>query len=102
MAVFRFDGRTGITGLRVGSRLWFVQCLGFGLIVAGAVVDAVYHAWWSGRSDLDRIGLLGHLVTLAGMVLVMVTVIGAGLRRRPSIHRTKGEHHVARRRPSAS
>ena len=95
MAYFR-DGQTGITGLRVGSRLWVVQCLGFGLIVAGAVIDAVYHGWWSGRSDLDRLGLAGHLVTLAGMLLVMAAVIGAGLRRPASIHRQKGQEHVPR------
>jgi hypothetical protein len=87
MASFRTDGRTGITGLRVGSPLWFAQCLGFALIAVGAAVDGVYHAWWSGRSDLDRLGLLGHLVTLAGMLLVMATIIATGLRRPGSIHR---------------
>lgn len=87
MASFRTQGRTGITGLRVGSRLWFAQCLGFALIVVGVVVDVVYHAWWSGRSDLDRLGLLGHLITLAGMLLVMATIIATGLRRPASTHR---------------
>ena len=101
MASFR-DGRTGITGLRVGSRPWVMQCLGFGLIVAGAVVDAVYHAWWSSRPEFDRLGLAGHLVTLAGMLFVMAAVIAAGLRRPASIHREKGEEHAARQRPSAS
>jgi len=81
MTCFREDvGRPGHTGAVPGTAAWFVQALGFGLIVAGALVDAAYHLWWSGDERHAGIGLLGHVITLAGMVVTVAAVVGAGLR----------------------
>jgi hypothetical protein len=55
---------------------------GFVIVLVGGVVDTTYH--------LDRTGLMawaglaGHLVTLAGMVVAVVGVVGVGLRHRHS------------------
>ena len=88
-----------MTGLRVGSPLWLAQWLGFGLVLAGLGVDVAYHLWWTGRPHLSGFGLLGHVVTLAGMLVTTSTVIAAGLRRPAASPSPKGEQH-ARRRPS--
>jgi membrane protein implicated in regulation of membrane protease activity len=101
MAVFREDGRPGLTGAVPGSPAWFVQAVGLGLIVAGALVDAGYHLWWSGDARHAGIGLLGHLITLAGMVVTIAAVVHAGVR---SSHRRslKGDFDASGRSPSAS
>jgi hypothetical protein len=54
--------------------------LGAALIVAGALIDTAYHLWWSGDDRHAGVGLLGHLVTLAGMVVTMAAVMATGLR----------------------
>jgi len=91
MASFRKAGRTGRAGVD----------LGFVLIAAGVLVDVAYHLWWSGDEQHARLGLLGHTVTLVGMVVTMAGVVAAGLRSssRPS---PKGEPDAARRGTSAT
>lgn len=79
-----------------------IQYTGVALVLAGFGVDAGYHLWWSGSPGLDGIGLVGHLVTLAGMVLTMLAVVAAGLHRPAGPSRPKGELDDACRRPSAA
>jgi hypothetical protein len=54
--------------------------LGFALIAVGALIDVAYHLWWSGDDRRGGLGLLGHVVTLAGMVIAMAGVVATGLR----------------------
>ncbi len=57
---------------------------GFVIVLLGGVVDTTYHLG-PGRTGLMAwAGLAGHLVTLAGMVVAVVGVIGVGLRHRHS------------------
>jgi hypothetical protein len=74
--------------------------LGFALIAVGALVDTAYHVLWAGDDQHAGVGLLGHLITLAGMVVTIAAVVAMGLRTsaRQSL---KGDPH-ARRSPSAS
>jgi len=58
-----------------------VRC-GFVLVVAGGVVDTTYHLAPQWLAQSGWAGLAGHLVTLTGMVIVMVGVLGVGLRSR--------------------
>ena len=75
----------GRTGLEVGSPIGCILSIGLLLILAGAAVDTGYHIWWIKESRFGDVGLAGHLVTLAGMVVTMVGVLARGLRRpRPS------------------
>jgi len=75
--------------------------LGFAVIAVGTLIDVAYHLWWSAGDRYAGLGLLGHLVTLAGMVLTMVGLVAAGLRS-PARQPLKGEFDAARRGPSAS
>ena len=96
MSSFRTKRRAGRTGLAIGTVPWFVQELGLALIAVGALIDGAYHVWWSSDARRAGLGLLGHVVTLVGMVVTMVVVVTAGLRssaNRP----TKGEQHAGRR-----
>jgi len=55
---------------------------GFALVIVGGLVDATYHLS-ALRPGLDSVaGLVGHLITLLGMVIVMVGVFAVGLRNR--------------------
>lgn len=55
---------------------------GFVVVLAGAVVDTVYHVV-PRESDLAAWGgLAGHLVTFVGMVIVMAGVVGVALKNR--------------------
>jgi hypothetical protein len=76
--------------------------LGFALIAAGVLVDVVYHVLWNGDDGHAGVGLLGHVVTLAGMVVTMAGVAAAGLRSpaRPSVK--KGDSDAAGRGPSTA
>jgi len=69
--------------------------LGFALIAAGALIDTAYHLWWSGDERHAGVGLFGHLVTLAGMVVTMAAVAAAGLRC-SSRQSVKGEFDAGR------
>jgi uncharacterized membrane protein len=57
---------------------------GFALVVAGLAIDLVYHATEGVHDPLhaEGLGLVGHLVTLAGMVVTMLAVFQAGWRNR--------------------
>ena len=57
---------------------------GLGLAVIGAAVDIGYHL----STDAPGMGhgsiaFIGHTVTLAGMVVTMIGLVGAALKRRP-------------------
>jgi hypothetical protein len=80
MTSYRSGKGASRTGLTAGTPLWFVQSSGIGLILAGALVDAAYHLWWTGDDHFASLGLVGHVITLAGMVLTMSAVIATGLR----------------------
>ncbi len=57
---------------------------GLGLALLGAVIDIGYHLAIdaSGRGH-GPIAFIGHTVTLAGMVITMLGLIGTALRHRP-------------------
>src|SRR5438477_6229811 len=102
MSLFRNHRQPGRTGVPVGTPLWFAQGLGFTLIAVGALIDAAYHLWWSGDERRAGLGLLGHVVTLAGMVVTMAAVVATGLRSSAG-QSVKGECDAAAgRRASAS
>lgn len=69
--------------------------LGFALIAAGALVDTAYHVWWAGDDRHAGVGLLGHLITLAGMVVAIAAVVVTGLRT-SARHPLKGEPDAGR------
>jgi hypothetical protein len=102
MSFFRRVPWAGRTGLEVGSPIWCVLSIGLLLILAGAAVDTGYHIWWSRQSQLRDVGLAGHLVTLAGMVVTMVGVFAVGLRRPAPSGSVKGEFDAVGRRASTS
>lgn len=55
---------------------------GFAVVLAGAVVDTVYHVMPRQPGPAAWGGLVGHLITLAGMVIVMAGVVGVALKNR--------------------
>ncbi len=57
---------------------------GFVIVLLGGVVDTTYHLAPHARGLMAWAGLAGHLVTLAGMVVAVVGVVGVGLRHRHS------------------
>jgi hypothetical protein len=91
MSSFRTHRPTGRTGLPIGTPTWFVQALGFVLIVVGALIDTAYHLWWIADDRRAGVGLIGHVVTLAGMVLTMAVVVAVGLRSNRRHQPSKGE-----------
>ena len=56
--------------------------VGFALVLLGGVVDTTYHLAPQRAGVMEWAGLAGHLVTLAGMVVAVVGVVGVGLRSR--------------------
>ena len=69
---------------RIVAELPALMRAGFGLMLLGAVVDIGYHV----VTDTPGMGhgsvaFIGHTVTLAGMVVTMLGLIGAALKRRP-------------------
>ena len=60
---------------------------GFGVVGLGAGIDVVYHLWPGAPDLLPALGPAGHLVTLAGMALVMVGVFATGARAHTSQRR---------------
>ena len=57
---------------------------GFTIVLLGGVVDTTYHLAPYRTGPLAWAGLVGHLVTLAGMVVAVAGVVGVGLRHRHS------------------
>ena len=57
---------------------------GFVIVLLGGVVDTTYHLAPQRVGVMAWAGLAGHLVTLSGMVVAVVGVIGVGLRHRHS------------------
>ena len=58
---------------------------GLGLVLLGAVVDVGYHlATDAPGMGHGSIAFIGHTVTLAGMAVTMLGLIGAALKRRPA------------------
>ena len=57
---------------------------GFFIVLLGGVVDTTYHLAPHRTGVMAWAGLSGHLVTLAGMVVAVVGVVGVGLRHRHS------------------
>ena len=70
---------------------------GLALAAIGVVADVIHHVFTHGlhSADVLHIDVIGHVLTLAGMVLAMSGVIQAAAdsRRRA---RQKGETHAAR------
>jgi hypothetical protein len=70
------------------ARLPFLSTLpavvrrGFAVVLAGAVVDTVYHVMPRRPGLAAWGGLVGHLVTLVGMAIVMAGVVGVALKNR--------------------
>ena len=56
--------------------------VGLGLAALGAVIDIAYHL--GTQSGHGVIAFIGHLITLVGMVVTMLGLVGAAYRRRPS------------------
>jgi hypothetical protein len=54
---------------------------GFVLVVTGGLMDTAYHLTPARRGLLAWAGLLGHLVTLLGMLVAMAGVLSVGLRK---------------------
>jgi len=57
---------------------------GFAVVLLGAVIDTTYHLAPYRTGIMAWAGLGGHLVTMAGMVVTVVGVVGVGLRNRHS------------------
>ena len=55
---------------------------GFVIVLLGAVVDTTYHLAPHRGDVMAWAGLGGHLITMAGMVVAIVGVVGVGLRNR--------------------
>ena len=55
---------------------------GGAMVVAGGVVDILYHSAPSSNAGSQAMALPGHAVTLAGMAVAMVGVVRAGLAQR--------------------
>jgi hypothetical protein len=82
-----------------------VTRLGFAVAGVGVLMDVVHHAFTHDLHALEalNIGVIGHVVTLAGMVLAMSGVIrGAVASRRRHVIRQKGERNAARRSSAAA
>lgn len=70
---------------RVVVELPLLMRAGLGLAVLGGVIDVGYHL----ATDAPGMGhgpvaMLGHTTTLVGMVVTMLGLLGAALKRRPA------------------
>jgi hypothetical protein len=54
------------------------------VVLLGTVIDTTYHLAAHRTGAMAWAGLGGHLVTMAGMVVTVVGVVGVGLRNRHS------------------
>jgi hypothetical protein len=69
---------------RASAELPLLMRAGLGLALLGAVVDIGYHfATDASGMGHGSIAFIGHTVTLAGMVVTMLGLLGAALKRRP-------------------
>ena len=69
---------------RVFTELPLLMRAGLGLALLGAVIDFGYHlATDAPGMGHGSIAFIGHTVTLAGMVITMLGLIGAAFKRRP-------------------
>ena len=57
---------------------------GFAIVLLGGVVDTTYHLAPYRIGAVAWAGLAGHVVTLVGMAVAVVGVVGVGLRHRHS------------------
>lgn len=70
---------------RVFIELPLLMRAGLGLAVLGAMVDVGYHLGTDAHGmGHGRVAFIGHTVTLIGMVITMLGLIGAALKRRPT------------------
>jgi hypothetical protein len=58
--------------------------VGFVIVLLGGMVDTTYHLAPHRAGLMAWAGLAGHLVTLTGMVVAVMGVVGVGLRHRHS------------------
>ena len=73
-----------ILARRALAELPVLMRAGLGLALLGAVVDIGHHlAADASRMGHGSIAFIGHAVTLAGMLVTMLGLIGAALKRRP-------------------
>ena len=70
--------------------------MGYALIAVGALVDTAYHVWWAADDRHAGVGLLGHLITLAGMVITIAAVVAMGLRTAGRPPTLKGDSDAGR------
>ena len=76
---------------RVIAELPVLMRAGFGLTLLGAVVDIGYHVVTDAPGmGHGSVAFIGHTVTLVGMVVTMLGLIGAALQRR-SVEATSTE-----------
>jgi hypothetical protein len=75
-----------------------VTRLGLGLAAVGVLADVIHHVFTHDLHAVEalNIGAIGHILTLAGMVLAMSGVIGAAAASRRRHPRQKGERNAAR------
>ena len=70
------------------ARLPFLSTLpavvrrGFAVLLTGGVVDTVYHVMPRQSGPAAWGGLVGHLITLVGMVIVMAGLFGVAFKNR--------------------
>ncbi len=70
---------------RTFAELPLLMRAGLGLVAVGALVDIGYHVWTDAPGmGHGSIAFIGHTVTLAGMVVTMIGLVGAALKRRPA------------------
>ncbi len=69
---------------RVFVELPLLMRAGLGLAVMGAVIDLGYHLGTDAQGmGHGPVAFIGHTVTLIGMVVTMLGLLGAALKRRP-------------------
>jgi hypothetical protein len=69
---------------RVFVELPLLMRAGLGLALLGAVVDIGYHLGTDAAGmGHGSVAFMGHTVTLIGMVVTMLGLIGAAFKRRP-------------------
>ena len=69
---------------RVFVELPLLMRVGLGLAVLGAVIDVGYHLVTDAPGmGHGSVAFLGHTTTLVGMVVTMLGLFGAALKRRP-------------------
>ena len=88
--------RNGVAVIRRTFRTlpWLMRA-GLALASLGAAIDIVYHLGAGTRgAGHGAVAFTGHVVTLIGMVITMLGLLGAAFMRRPinSVTKSKGEN----------